>query len=66
MHVFEIKNMTCGGCVNGVTKAVLAVDPKAHVEVDLASKKVMVESAHLSTEFIDALVAAEYDARSAH
>lgn len=66
MHVFEVKNMTCGGCVNGVKKAVLAVDPQARVEVDLPSKKVKVDSAHLSTEFIDALVAAEYDARTAH
>lgn len=66
MHVFEVTNMTCGGCVKGVTKAVLAVDPKAHVEVDLHSKKVKVDSAHLPTEFIDALVAAEYDARTAH
>ena len=66
MYVYEVKNMTCRGCVNGVTKAVLSVDPNAQVEVDLASKKVTVESSHPSTEFVDALTTASYDARTAH
>ena len=66
MYVYEVKNMTCGGCVNGVKKAVLTVDPNAQVEVDLVTKKVTVESTHPSTEFVDALTTAQYDARTAH
>ena len=28
---FHIENMTCGGCVRGVTKAINSVDPNATV-----------------------------------
>jgi copper chaperone len=30
--------MTCGGCINAVTRAIQAVDPKAQVKVDLATQ----------------------------
>lgn len=66
MYVYKVKNMACGGCVNGVKKAVLTVDPNAQVEVDLANKKVTVKSSHPSTEFVDALTTASYEARTAH
>ena len=41
---FEVKDMSCGHCVMSVTKAVKAVDANAKVEVDLATKKVNVET----------------------
>ncbi len=41
MH-FEIENMTCGGCVRGVTKAIQSVDPVAKVDADLATRVVEV------------------------
>ena len=37
---FHIKNMTCGGCVHGVTKAIQSVDPVAQVSADPATHKV--------------------------
>jgi copper chaperone len=44
MYELEVEGMTCGGCVRSVTKAVQSVDGNARVEVDLASKKVRVET----------------------
>jgi len=37
---FHIENMTCGGCVRSVTKAIQSVDPVAQVNADLATHKV--------------------------
>ena len=33
---FHIENMTCGGCVRSVTKAIQSVDPSAEVTADPA------------------------------
>ncbi len=44
MDEFKVEGMSCGHCVNAVTQAVKALDPMAKVEVDLAGKKVKVES----------------------
>lgn len=41
---FHIKNMSCGGCVRSVTKAVQSVDPAATVTPDLTNRKVEVTS----------------------
>lgn len=41
---FHIENMTCGGCVRGVTKAVQSVDPQAQVQADPPTRKVQVTS----------------------
>jgi len=40
---FQVQGMTCGHCVQSVTKAVHSVDAKAQVQVDLAGKRVSVE-----------------------
>ena len=37
---FQIENMTCGGCVCSVTKAIQSVDPSAEVSADLATHMV--------------------------
>ena len=42
---FFIENMTCGGCVRSVTKAIQSVDPAAEVNADPATHKVEVRSA---------------------
>ena len=39
---FDEKEMSCGGCVKHVTRAVQAAQPGAEVNVDLASGKVEV------------------------
>ncbi len=39
---FHIENMTCGGCVRGVTRAIQNVDPQAEVKADPPTRKVEV------------------------
>lgn len=57
---FEVKDMSCGHCVMSVTKAVKSVDSQAKVEVDLATKKVTVESGSDRKSIADALAEAGY------
>ena len=44
MYVLQVDGMTCGGCVRSLTNAVTIVDQAAKVEVDLASKRVQIDS----------------------
>ena len=57
---FEVKDMSCGHCVMSVTKAVKSVDAQAKVDVDLATKKVNVETASDRKVIADALAKAGY------
>lgn len=41
---FHIENMTCGGCVRSVTKAIQSVDPDAKVNADTDSRMVDVST----------------------
>lgn len=41
---FIVSGMTCGHCARAVTAAVQAIDPAAKVDVDLAGKRVSVDS----------------------
>ena len=40
MLSLKVSGMTCGGCINAVTRAIQAQDPQANVQADLASKPV--------------------------
>jgi copper chaperone len=55
---FQIPTMTCGHCVRTVTNAILAIDPAAAVDPDLAARTVSVTStvptATLSAAIADA------------
>lgn len=44
MTEFQINDMTCSHCVSTITKAVHSLDHSAKVEIDLAAKRVRVES----------------------
>ena len=44
MYELQVEEMSCGHCVSKVTKTVLEVDAAAKVEVDLAQRKVRVQS----------------------
>jgi copper chaperone len=44
MYELQVEGMTCGGCANSVKRSVQAVDSNARVDVDLASKKVRIET----------------------
>lgn len=48
---FHIPNMTCGGCVRGVTASIQDVDPNAQVNADLEHKTIEVTS-HLDASRI--------------
>ena len=44
MTEFQINDMTCSHCASTITKAVQSLDHSAKVEIDLAAKRVRVES----------------------
>ena len=44
MVELTVTGMTCGGCARAVTNAVQSVDPAAGVVVDVASKRVSIDS----------------------
>jgi copper chaperone len=58
MYQLEVGEMSCGHCVASVTKAVQAVDAAAQVNIDLAQRKVSVQS----SAALDRIVAAIDDA----
>lgn len=62
MKEFNVEGMSCGHCVGMVTKTVKALDPQAKVEVDLAGKKVKVESTQDRATLAAALTQAGYPA----
>jgi copper chaperone len=42
MIEFKVNDMSCGGCVNAVTRAVKQVDPAAEVDINLDTKRVRI------------------------
>ncbi|QWD72939.1 heavy-metal-associated domain-containing protein [Polynucleobacter sp. MG-5-Ahmo-C2] len=44
MLSLKVSGMTCGGCINAVTRAIQARDPQAKVQADLASQMVNLET----------------------
>ena len=44
MYELQVEGMSCGGCANSVKRSVQALDCNAMVEVDLANKKVRVDT----------------------
>lgn len=60
MYQLHVENMSCGHCVNAVTKAVKAVDAGATVDIDLASKTVTIASASALAPLKDAIIEAGY------
>ena len=60
MYELTVDGMSCGHCVSRVTKSVQALDQAARVEVDLASKKVRVDSRAELDEIAEAIDEAGY------
>ena len=60
MIEFNLPAMSCGHCVSSVTEAVKQVDPAAKVDVDLASKRVKVETTQPREPIAEALTEAGY------
>ena len=44
MLSLKVSGMTCGGCINAVTRAIQAQDPLAKVQADLATQIVDLET----------------------
>jgi copper chaperone len=44
MLSLKVSGMTCGGCINAVTRAIQAQDPAAEVQADLATQIVTLET----------------------
>lgn len=60
MYELTVEKMSCGHCVNAVTKAVQSVDAQAEVNVDLAQQKVRVQSGAALEKISAAIVDAGY------
>ena len=61
MIELKVSGMTCGGCVRSVTNAVHGVAPHANVTVDLATKRVSVETAVDAATIAAAIESAGYE-----
>ncbi len=60
---FDVSGMTCQHCVQRVTRAVLALDASARVDVDLAHDRVAVESVAAPEAVARAIAAQGYEVR---
>ena len=65
MFKLRVQNMTCGGCVASVTRAVRGVDPGAAVKVDLESGKVGIDGSLQPADYAAALEQAGFPAAAA-
>ena len=50
MLTLKVSGMTCGGCINAVTRAIQSQDPQAKVEADLATQTVNLETSLSATQ----------------
>ena len=60
MFQFQVEGMTCGGCVRSLTRSVQAIDGNAKVDVDLAAKRVRVDTSAELAAVTAAIVDAGY------
>ncbi len=60
MIEFDVQAMSCGHCASTITETVRQLDPHAKVDVDLAAKKVRIESAEDPGTLAQALAEAGY------
>lgn len=59
---FHVENMTCGGCVRGVTRAIQGIDPAAEVTADLDTRNVEVKTGADRQAVVAALAEAGFEA----
>jgi copper chaperone len=57
---FHIQDMTCGGCVRGVSAAIRSVDPGAEVKADLETRNVEVQTQAPREQLVAALTEAGF------
>lgn len=61
---FNVKGMTCEGCVRSVTRAIERQAPGAKVEVALETGSVRVESDRAAAEIARAIAGAGYEVQA--
>lgn len=65
MIELQVNDMSCGHCVQSITKAIQALDATAIVSADLETKRVRIETSALkASQIVAALANAGYEARS--
>jgi len=64
MHHFHVPDMTCGGCLRAVTRALQSVDPQARVEGDLDTRTLKVTSDRSEESLLAALSSGGYPAQA--
>lgn len=57
MTTFLVPDMTCGHCTSAITKAVSAVDPTAHIQFDLPTHRVDIESSNVDAAVLRKTIA---------
>lgn len=60
MFTFHIPKMSCGGCVNSIKNAIKKIDNEAHVEADITTRTVKIETAISEIVIAKALTDAGY------
>jgi copper chaperone len=60
MIEFQLPEMTCGHCAGMVSQALKLVDPSCKVQIDLAQRRVLVESSEDRQSLAEALTDAGY------
>lgn len=63
MYELQVEGMSCNHCISKVTRSVKKIDDTAKVEIDLATKKVRVESTADLEEVCAAITDAGYPAQ---
>jgi copper chaperone len=61
--LFQIDNMTCGGCARAVTAAIRDLDPQATVRADPPARLVEIQTARGEAEIRAALTTAGFPPR---
>jgi copper chaperone len=56
----NVPDMSCGHCISSITKAAHGVDGAAKVDVDLAARRVRIESIQPQAQFINAIAEAGF------
>jgi copper chaperone len=59
-HTFDVQGMTCGHCEMAVKKAVMRLDPQAHIEIDRSQNKVVVQSEQARASVADVITGEGY------
>ena len=60
MTGFEVQGMTCGRCLDVITRTIKSGDRSAHVMIDLQTRRVRIESRLAPKAFAAAIRAAGY------